>query len=103
MNTDLNFMVSTEGLSEKGSLINKEAMVIKQAIMDIDEARKSLDGWVSQNKDRYDSKLAMTLPKLNEMVQVIESFGNVALRTSERAINVENKISKAIEEGNIPS
>ncbi len=103
MNGDLNFMVSTEGLSDKGKEIGKESQVIKEALADIDAARKSLDGWVSQNKDRYDNKLASALPKLVEMTEVIDSYSGVAIQTSERAVAVENKIAAAIENDDIPA
>ena len=36
MNGDLNFMVSTEGLSDKGKAIGAESKVIKEALADID-------------------------------------------------------------------
>ena len=101
MNNDLNFMVSTEGLSDKGRIIAESAKEIRQALVDINDARSSLDGWISQNKDRYDSKLLTALPKLNEMVDIIELFSKVAMQTSERAENVENRITAAIENGDI--
>ena len=101
MNGDLNFMVSTEGLSDKGKAIGEESKVIKQALADIDQARKSLEGWVSQNKERFDSKLASALPKLYEMTEVIDSYSGVAVQTSERAVAVENKIAAAIENDDV--
>lgn len=103
MNNDLNFMISTEGLFDKGKAIGKESKVIKEALQEINEARKSLDGWVSQNKERYDNKLANALPKMYEMTEVIDSYSGVAVQTSERAVAVENKIASAIENGNIKS
>ena len=60
-------------------------------------ARKSLDGWVSQNKDRYDNKVGNALPKLYEMTEVIDSYAGVAVQTSEKAVAVENKIAAAID------
>lgn len=99
MNGDLNIMVSTEGLREKGEAIGAECKVIKEALQDIDTARKSLDGWVSQNKDRYDSKLANALPKMYEMAEVIDSYSSVAIQTSDRAVAVENKIAADIDDG----
>lgn len=103
MNGDINFMISTEGLSGKGKDIGADNKVIKDALADIDAARKSLDGWVSQNKDRYDSKLGNALPKMYEMTEVIDSYSGVAIQTSERAVAVENKIAAAIEDGDIPA
>ena len=95
---DINFSISTEGLAEKGKAIEKESKIIKEALADIDAARKSLDGWVSKNKEKYDSKLGNKLPKLSEMTEVIDSYSGVAIQTSERAVAVENKIAAAIDE-----
>jgi len=97
MNGDVNFMVSTDELYEKGKAIGEESQKIKEALVDIDAARKSLDGWVSQNKERYDNKLGNALPKLYEMTEVIDSYSGVAVQTSNRAVAVENKIAAAIE------
>ncbi len=103
MNNDINFMISTEGLTSRGNEIKAANKEIKDALEDINAARKSLDGWVSQNKDRYDSKLGNSLPKMYEITEVIDSYSGVALQTSERAIAVENKIAAAIEDGDIPA
>ncbi len=99
--TDLNFSISTEGLQEKGTNILEEAKTVEAALDEIDAARKSLDGWVSQNKDRYDSKLAKELPKLREMIDVINSYGGVAVQTADRIVNVESKIAAAIDNDDI--
>ena len=98
---DVDFSISTEGLTDKGKAIGKESAIIKEALEAIDAARKSLDGWVSKNKERYDNKLQEVLPKLYEMTEVIDSYSGVALQTSERAISVENKIAAAIENDDV--
>ena len=54
--SDFNFMVSTEGLHEKGIEIGVESRKIRDALDKINNARKSLDGWISSNKERYDNK-----------------------------------------------
>ncbi len=100
MNSDLNFSISTEGLTEKGKAIADESKIIKEALNDIDAARKSLDGWVSANKDRFESKIAAVLPKMNEMTEVIDSYSGVAVQTSQRAEAVENRIASAIDGDN---
>ena len=97
MNSELNFSISTEGLTEKGKEIAKQSEIIKQALADIDTARKSLDGWVSVNKDRFESKIAQVLPKMYEMTETIDLYSGVAVETSERVIDVESKIATAIE------
>jgi len=94
---DLNFSISTEGLTEKGKAIYEQSKIIKEALVDIDNARKSLEGWVSSNKERFDSKLAAVLPKMYEMTEVIDSYSGVAVQTSARAVAVENKIAQAID------
>ena len=94
---DGNFSISTEGLTEKGKEIAKESAAIKEALADIDAARKTLDGWVSANKDRFENKINAVLPKMYEMTEVIDSYSGVAVSTSERAVAVENKIAAAIE------
>ena len=97
MNGELNFSISTEGLSEKGKSIANESNAIKQALDDINAARSSLASWVSTNKDKYDNRIATVLPKMNEMTEVIDSYSKVAIQTSERAQSVENKIASAID------
>ena len=97
MNGELNFMVSTEGLGEKGKEIESKAKIMKEALNDINDARASLEGWVSANKDRVDNRIANTLPKMEELVDIIDSYGKVAIQTSERATAVENKIAQAID------
>ena len=97
MNGELNFSISTEGLTEKGKEIQKESNIIKESINAINEARASLEGWVSVNKDKFDSRIVSVLPKMNEMTEVIDSYSKVAIQTSERAIAVENKIANAID------
>ena len=95
---DGSFKISTEGLAEKGKEITREIMIIKEALADIEATRKTLEGWVSQNKDRFDSKVASVLPKMYEITEILESFGSVAINTSERAINLEAKIAAAIDQ-----
>ena len=98
MNGELNFSISMEGLTEKGKEIERLAKVISEALSDINDARSSLEGWVSTNKDRYDSRIASALPKMNELVETIDSYSKVAIQTSERARDVENKIANAIDD-----
>ena len=97
MNGELNFSISTEGLSEKGKEILNQAKIINEAINDINAARSSLESWVSTNKDRYDNRIANALPKMQEMVDVIDSYGKVAIQTSAKATEVERKIASAID------
>ena len=97
MNGDLDFSISTEGLSEKGKEIAAESKKIKEALADIDAARASLEGWVSANKDKFESKVIEMLPKMKELTEVIDSYSGVAVQTSQRAEDVESKIASAIE------
>ena len=95
--SDFNFMVSTEGLQDKGREIGKESKNIKECLEEINQARKLLDGWRSQNKEKYDNKLATELPKMSELTNVIDSYSAVAIQTSARLVDVENKIATAID------
>lgn len=96
MNGELNFSISPEGLDEKGKEIQRLANVISEALSDINEARSSLEGWVSTNKDRYEERIVRALPKMNELVETINSYSKVAMQTSTRAREVENRIAKSI-------
>lgn len=98
---DFNFSVSTEGLQEKGQIIGDEVQKIREALNDIKEVRNSLDGWVSQNKEKYDSKIASGIPKLQEMVDSIDKYSKVAKETVSRIVNVENKIAAAIDNDDV--
>ena len=95
-NSNANFMISTEGLYDKGKAINAERANITQAIDDIKSARSQLSSWVSENKDKYDTKLVQALKKMEEMAEVLASFGGVAVQTSERAKEAEQAIASAI-------
>ena len=97
MNGEINFSISTEELTEKGREIEKNSKIIRDALESINEARTSLEGWVSTNKDKYDSRIARALPKMQEMIDAIESFGRVAVETSNRAMETEQKIASAID------
>ena len=94
------FSVSTEGLQDKGKIIGEEAINIREALADIKHARGSLDAWISKNKDKYESKIISTMPKLEEMADVVAGYANVAKETANRIINVENKIAAAIDSDN---
>lgn len=95
--SDVDFMVSSEGLYDKGKLIDTEKNNIKKAIEDIKSARTLLNSWVSENKDKYDNKLLQTLPKMEEMVEILSSFGGVAIQTSERVKEAEHAVATAID------
>lgn len=93
----LDFSISTEGLIEKGEKIATESNNIKQALNDINEARTSLESWVSTNKDKFDGRIAAVLPKMQDMTEAIDSYSKVAIQTSEKATSVENSIANSIE------
>ena len=97
MTNDFNFAVSIEGLDEKGKIIEEQFKVIEDAVTDIDDAVKYLDTWQSKNKEMYAAKIKEALPKMHEMAQVVQSYGNVARLTAARLQSVENKIRNSIE------
>jgi len=96
MNSDLNFAVSTEGLDEKGRTILEQAKIIREALDDIQKAKARLDSWQSENKTLYDEKINRALPKMNEMSEVVMSYGDVACLTAGRLRSVEEKIKNTI-------
>ena len=93
---DQDFSISTEGLASNGEKIAKESQVIQEALNDIDTARKSLDGWVSENKKLYEDKIAAAMPKMLEMKEVIDSYSTVAIQTANRAEAVERSIASTL-------
>ena len=98
MNGELNFTIATEGLALKGKEIKIQSNIIKEALDDINEARESLSGWISTNKDKFDNKLRDMLPKIKEITEILDSYSTVAIETAERVQKVENKIANAISE-----
>ena len=98
---DFSINIKSEGLIDKGEIIDQGVKEIRKALADVDTARKSLEAWVSSNKERYDSKVAKGIPALYEMTEVVESFAKVAIQTANRAVAVENKIAAAIENDDI--
>ena len=97
MNGDLNFSISTEELSEKGREIQNQAKIIEDALNDINDARASLNSWVSANKERYDSRIANTLPKMSEMANTVDSYGKAPIAVAARATETENRLAAAID------
>ena len=97
MNDDI-INLDPDGLDEQGKLILTDGKNIKEALQDVSDARKLLDGWVSPNKEKYDAKIDVILPKMLEMVENIELFGNVAISASEKAKASENIIASKIDE-----
>ena len=97
MNSNLNISVNPEELQEKADVILEQYKVINEALAEIQEATNRLSSWKSSNKDKYDARIQSALPKMNEMAEAIQSYGNVASITSRAIINTENIISKNIE------
>ena len=97
MVNDFNFAVSTQGLDEKGKIIEEQYKIIEDATNDIEDAVKYLDTWQSKNKEIYASKIREALPKMHEMAEVVKSYGNVARLTAARLQSVEDKIRNSIE------
>lgn len=97
MNSNLSINVNPEELAEKGNEILTQYKLIEEAIKEIQEATNGLSSWVSANKDRYDARIKAAIPKMQEMAEVIASYGNVANITSRAIINTENIIAKNIE------
>ncbi len=98
MNGDLNIRINPEALEEKGKKILEQAKVIRESLEEIETAKSTLNSWESVNKEKYDAKINAALPKMREMVEVIESYGGVAGATSGAIRDTENLISRAIDQ-----
>ncbi len=94
--TNADFMLNSDGLSEKGSIIVDEVNKLRQALDEVNSSRASLDGWVSSNKAEYDNRVERTIPKMEEMIRSIESFGKVAVQTAANMNSVEKRINDDI-------
>ena len=96
MNEDV-FNIDPEGLDEKGKFILAKEKEIEDALQDIIDAKKLLEGWVSPNKERYEAKVNNVLPKMQEMKETLKLYGTVATNAAERVRNSENMIANRIE------
>ena len=96
MNEEM-FNIDPEGLEEKGNFILSKEKEIEEALQEIDDAKKLLEGWVSPNKDRYEAKVNNVLPKMQEMINSLKMYGTVATNAAERVKNSENIIASKIE------
>ncbi len=91
------FNIDPNGLMENGKMILSEVKVIEDALQDIMDAKKMLEGWGSPNKDKYETKVNAILPKMKEMLNALKMYGTIAINTSERVINSENIIASRID------
>ena len=94
---DLNISINPELLDEKGVSINEQFKIIEEAIRGIEEAQNLLSTWHSTNKDKYESRVKEVLPKMKEMADAINSYGNVARVTSRAILKTEKIISDSME------
>ncbi len=94
---DLNISINPELLDEKGVAINEQFKIIDDAINEIESAQSLLASWHSVNKDKYETKVKDVLPKMKEMADTINSYGNVARVTGRAIINTEKIISDSID------
>ena len=91
------FRISPESLDNEGKNVLEIAKGMRDSLEQIKNAMSNLDSWVSLNKQKYENRIMQELPKMNELVDVIESFGGVARQTSRKIINAENKISRSMD------
>ncbi len=92
-----NFSISPEKLDEKGKDIWAICGNMRSSLGEIETALKALESWNSGNKIKFEAKIKNALPKMYELVEVIESFGGVARQTASRILSTENRISAALE------
>ena len=93
---DLNISINPELLDEKGNAINEQFKVIMEAIEQIESSQSRLASWHSTNKEKYEAKVNEVLPKMKEMAEAINSYGNVAKITSRAILNTEKIISDSM-------
>ena len=94
---DLNISINPEMLDEKGVAINEQFKVIVEAIDQVESAQTHLSSWQSVNKDKYEARVNDVLPKMKEMADAINSYGNVARVTSRAILNTEKIISNSMD------
>ena len=94
---DLNISINPELLDEKGVSINDQFKIIMEAIEGIENAQNLLATWHSINKDKYEAKVNDVLPKMKEMADAINSYGNVARVTGRAILKTEKIISDSME------
>ena len=94
---DFNFSIRPQELSEKGEGVLSICARMRDSLDSVENAMRGLESWESVNKERYEEKIKRALPSMYELVDVIESYGNVAIQTSQRATAVEQKIASAID------
>ena len=91
------FRISPEALDNDGKEILKIAKGMHDSLESIEASMSTLGSWVSQNKLRYEERIKNALPKMYELVNVVESFGGVACQTSRKIISAEEKISRSMD------
>lgn len=91
------FRISPESLDNEGKQVLEIAKGMRESLEQIETSMGTLESWVSQNKLKYEDRIRQELPKMYELVEVIESFGGVARQTSRKIINAENKISRSMD------
>ena len=94
---EFHFSIQPQELSEKGSGILKVCGEMRESLDAIEDAMKGLESWESVNKTKYEEKIKRAMPKMHELVDVIESYGNVARQTASRIISTEDYISGQID------
>ena len=91
------FRISPEALDNDGKEVLRIAKGMREVLGNIEASMSSLDSWVSQNKMKYEERIKNAMPKMYELVDVIESFGGVACQTSRKIISAEEKISRSMD------
>ena len=91
------FRISPEALDNDGREVQKIAKEMRGILEQVEASMASLDSWVSQNKLKYEERIKNAMPKMYELVDVIDSFGGVACQTSRKIISAEDKISRSMD------
>lgn len=89
-----------ESLQEHGEELEKCFQDFeKNGKQKIEEAMRSLEGWVSENKDLMEEKIKDVLPEVEKMAEEGSSYGRVAAQTGRLIIAYENDIKREILNG----
>ena len=94
---DAIFNIDPDGLDEKGKEILNEARIIEEALEEINNAKKLLEGWNSPNKEKFENKVNETLPKMSEMTEALSMYGKVATEAAVKVKNTEARVANEID------
>ena len=91
------FRISPEALDNDGEKVQNICKKMREVIEETQKSMSMLDSWQSNNKLKYEERIKNTLPKMYELIDIIDSFGGVARQTSRKIISAEDKIARSMD------